>query len=223
MRGTVRALIVAVAALSCTASFAVPFARAALFIALVRRDGYIKHFCANGQDALSLEFTAETTLALKILTQLIGQFVFASVLIDIQLFLCPVPFERFPEWKLIAAAVPEVNEKPQHDPAGPGNTSNAMGEYDEKENAADAEKTQHASDGEQACHAVFAAKSDIERYFKGPWCPWVFETQREQRNKHQHVGRCRAKGIHVGQDIIDIGRETGEPEFDQGDTGKDHE
>src|SRR5713226_1874805 len=110
MRGIVRALVASVAVLS----FRTPFVLSAISTVRTGMDWNIKHLCTNRQDALSLEFTAETTLPLKILTQLISQFVFAGVLIDIQLFLCPVPFERFPEWKLIAAAVPEVNEEPEH-------------------------------------------------------------------------------------------------------------
>src|SRR5215470_12990895 len=100
----------------------------------------------------------KAALARKILAVLVRKFVFACVFIHRQLFLCPVPFERFPEWKLVAAAVQEVNEQPQHDPAGPGNPSNRVREHDEKENAADAEKSEDPGYGQQACLAIFAAK-----------------------------------------------------------------
>src|SRR6266568_8876112 len=143
----------------------------------------------------------KTTFAFEILAILISYVVFACILVDEQLFLCPVPFECFPERKLIATAVPKVNEKPQHNPARPGNASNTMGEHDEKENAADAQEPEYTSYGQQARLAVFASKSNVERHFKGTGSPRVFETQREQRNEHQHIGRCGTKGIHVGQDI----------------------
>src|SRR6266852_1050467 len=143
MRDTVHAGVVAVAALSLRISFALP----AILAVGVVVDWYIENLCANGEPAFFFLFMMKAPLARKILAVLVRKFVFACVFIHCQLFLCPVPFERFPDWKLVAAAVPEVNEEPQHNPAGPGNPPNAMGEHDQKENAADDEKTQCASYG----------------------------------------------------------------------------
>src|SRR5260370_42393795 len=101
MRGIVRALVVSVAVLS----FRPPFVLSAISTVRTGLDWNINHLCTNRQDALSREFTAEATLPLKSLTRLISQLVFARVLIDIQVSLCPVPIERFPEWKLSPGAV----------------------------------------------------------------------------------------------------------------------
>src|SRR5258708_9962019 len=143
MRDTVHAGVVAVAALSLRISFALP----AIFAVSVVVDWYIENLGADGEPAFFFLFMMKATLARKILAVLVCKFVFTCVFIHCQLFLCPVPFERFPDWKLVAAAVPEVNDAPQHHSAEPGNSPNAMGEHDQKENAADAEKTQYASYG----------------------------------------------------------------------------
>src|SRR6266568_6741638 len=140
----------------------------------------------------------ETTFALEVFAKLVCKVVFARILINEQLFLCPVPFGSFPERKLIATAVPKVNEKPQHNPARPGNPSNTMGEHDERENAADAQEPEHTSYGQQARLAVFASKSNVERHLERAGSPGVFEAQHEQRNEHQHISRCSTKGIHIG-------------------------
>src|SRR5258708_14661857 len=108
MRGIVRALVVSVAVLS----FRTPFVLSAISTVRTGMDWNINHLCTNRQDALSLEFTADATLPLKILTQLISQLVFAGVLIDIQLFLCPVPFQRFPQCRLAAASLPRLHDDP---------------------------------------------------------------------------------------------------------------
>src|SRR5437660_11402699 len=186
-------------------SFCTSFVLAAVFTFGIGLNGHIDYLCAERSLAFPARFTVQAALASEVLAKFIRKVVFTGILVDLQLLLIPVPLERLPEWKFVAATVPEVNEEPQHDPARPGNPSNAMGEHDEKENTADAQEPEHTCYGQQACLAIFASKSDIEGYFEGAGGPRVFEAQREQRNEHQHVGSCSAKGIHVGQDIIDIG------------------
>ena len=89
MRDTVHAGVVAVAALSLRISFALP----AIFAVGVVVDWYIEDLCANGEFAFAFLFVIKAALARKILAILVGEFVFAGILIDQQLFLFPIAFE----------------------------------------------------------------------------------------------------------------------------------
>src|SRR5260370_7957996 len=128
MGDTVHAGVVAVAALSLRISFALP----AIFAVSVVVDWYIENLGADGEPAFFFLFMMKATLARKILAVLVRKFVFACVFIHCQLFLCPVPFERFPDWKLVAAAWPEENEDPQHNPPRPTHPPNPLGQHDQK-------------------------------------------------------------------------------------------
>ncbi len=81
MRDTVHAGVVAVAALSLRISFALP----AILAVGVVVDWYIEDLCANGEFAFAFLFVIKAALARKILAILVGELVFAGILIDQQL------------------------------------------------------------------------------------------------------------------------------------------